>query len=198
MIVYHGTTRNALESIIENNFTPTIDDSCKLFLGNGIYFYPVKYNAIDFCINKKSKSTIYENFIEKVAIVEVEIDDDIKMLSLDDRENVDYFLETYKELYEDLLNSKYKDVFKENVDKKHHLSALINILNDNGCLVNFDGITKTITESIEHYKEIGINRIPRLVFCLFDNSKIKDNIQEVEITKEEFDLCQKLHVKLEV
>ena len=179
--VYHGTTKENARSIVENKeFRINDDKNDKLYLGAGIYFFEEKIHAVTWNIHLFRKNKIgnlaFKALLEGYSVIRARlniIDDNI--LDLDD-------LNDNRVL--DILALKVKEKFGVQINNNY--VAYINFLQRNELIPNICVMKKNFTYKIRNNTWGRLKSISRAVYCVKDKSIIS-NIEELEITKKEFD-----------
>ncbi len=185
IIGYHGTKKELVKSICENNFIVNEDKDNNLFLGSGIYFFYLCDDAIDWNIKKFIKIFSYlpkwELLISKYTIIQSTIkvkQEDI--LDLDEKDKL-YKFELLVEKIKGKLITK-----PEYIRAKNKTAAIINMMYKRN-LITKKMIAKTFIEQINTKTFDAFKNYPRKMFCVKDKSIILENKEKVDISKEIFE-----------
>ncbi len=184
IIGYHGTKKSNVESIITNNFRINEDRHNKLFLGAGIYFFDIYGDAIDWnvksFISEFSYLPEWNAYINKYSVIESKIVVNAShILNLDEKENL-YKFEMLVEKVKGKLQSK-----PEFIRARNKTSAIINMMYTRN-LLKKKILIKTFVEQINVKNLSSFKSYSRKMFCIKDESIIKENKEKININEESF------------
>lgn len=185
MTGYHGTKKEAVQSICKNNFNINKDVNNKLFLGFGIYFFYSCDDAIDWNVKSfiKEFSTLpqYDILLDKFSIIESKIEvDDTEILDLDEKENLYKF-----EMLVDKIKMKLA-MSQEYAKSQNKTAAILNMLYKKN-LTFKKVISKTFIEEINTKHLHSLKNYPRKMFCIKDKSIILENKEKIDLNKNSFE-----------
>lgn len=185
-IGFHGTKKENVKLICENNFKINNDIKNNLFLGAGIYFFFIYDDAIDWNV-KELKRILqrvpkYDELKEQTGVVKADIickEDEV--LDLDCKEMLYKFEMLLKKCQGKLITKR------EYINAKNKTAAVINMLYSRK-LIKRNVILKTFIETIRTNDDLsGLKNYPRKMICVKNNSFVH-NIEEYgELTDEKYE-----------
>lgn len=184
IIGYHGTKKEYVESIIDDNFKVCEDKESELLLGYGVYFFYEYDNALDWNIYRYKKRFLilpdFGSILSNYFIIESDIkvnEDDI--LDLDEIDKI-YKLE--------IIVKKYANKFLTSFDylnAKNKTSAIINMLYQKN-IINKKLISKTFFSKKKMKVFDSFKKHPRKMFCVKDRSIIVKNKEKLDVDENTF------------
>ncbi|WP_338102635.1 hypothetical protein [Methanolapillus millepedarum] len=206
--LYHGTTKENAQKILENNFQ--ISSNPKLHLGNGVYFYDDETYAVwwvlrnPVCKVPKGRlkryisgqdlticQDVYDCFLRELSVVAVEIEN-AKYLNLDDPINKKVFNKFYRRLNEKrnlvmlLDNYSIYDVFFDQESFKNKIDMV-------GMTTNYYNFSKNRSQStpmLPHESYLY------KIYCV-KNTEILKKRKRLYITPEIIGYCLEFMVRKE-
>lgn len=184
--MYHATLKNnAVEITNTQIFKYDKHAINQKFLGEGIYFYTERINAVDWTIkmykdeNRKlpdNASEIIDNY--RIVTADILVDEK-RVLNLDLREEIEK-INILANIVNDHLG-KYAQHYNKPVD------VLLNYLMKNNFLNNIDIVEKTFTYPVKSNKYLsGVNYINKKVICIKNNNIITNANISKKITQKEY------------
>lgn len=183
LIGYHGTSKEASESILKNGFKISKSKNKKYeWLGDGVYFWEDDYYAVQWNIINIEKDNKDKNIevLEDYEIIKSKLKvNKLKLFELSSPEGSII----YKELKEKLSNRFVEEGYKNYIEKlsKQSDKFWINLLEDNGFFKEFDIITATYKneKNKERYKDDIVLNVQKQICvkninCIITSELYKD------------------------
>ena len=186
IIVYHGTTKENAESIMNmKKFIPGNDNDNRDLLGKGIYFFTDYNHAILWNIilyNKHNRNALdYDMYNNKYqildAIISVRRENMIDLNNLNDITKFDKIVLKINNILEKL---------PEYIESKNKNSAIINYLQKNGYIDDVYVVKQSIKQKLKVSSKHSVNYVYREVICVKDNRVIELIDLHQKISQEEF------------